>query len=533
MSFNGYVTVLSVVDIILQMEFYQIIAREMESGSIRDKETLQKRKLTLAKQFGLDHIPSDTEILNSGMVPSNMKDLLRIKAIRTVSGVAVVAAMTSPESCPHGKCIYCPGGVENNSPQAYTGHEPAALRGRNNNYDPYSIVFNRLKQLETIGHDTSKVDLIIMGGTFTARDKSYQEYYVKGCFDAMNGFQSGSLDEAMLANETARRRCIGLTVETKPDWFFENEIDRSLAYGTTKVELGVQILNEKVLRINGRGHGLKEVVRSTMLARDSGLKIVYHLMPGMYGSTFDDDMKSFETMISDHKYKPDMLKIYPTLVVKGTPLYRLWKQGKYVPLDTETASELIVNFMQKMPPWIRVQRMQRDIPVKFIEAGVKRSDIHNIIDQKLEERGIKTWEIRTREVGKARSDAGEMTLVRRDYEASGGTEVFLSMENREHISGFLRLRKPSEFAHRMELINSAIIREIKVLGQVVPIGSHSEELWQHKGLGKRLLQEAEEIARSEWGTSRILVISGVGVREYFRKIGYERVGPYMGKGLQG
>ncbi len=514
------------------MEFYQIIGKEISEGMISDRDSLQRRKLTLARELKLDHIPSDTEILRSGTVSSGNIRLLRIKPTRTISGVAVVAAMTSPESCPHGKCIYCPGGMDNNSPQAYTGHEPAALRGRNNNYDPYSIVFNRLKQLDTIGHDTSKVDLIIMGGTFTARSREYQESYIKGCFDAMNMHVSGTLDEAMLENETAARRCIGLTVETKPDWFFEKEIDTALSYGTTKVELGVQLLDERVLRINGRGHGIGEIVRSTGLSRDAGLKIVYHLMPGMYGSTIDDDMKSFDRMISDASFKPDMLKIYPTLVVKGTALYRLWKQGKYMPMDTETASDLIVNFMGKMPPWIRVQRMQRDIPVEFIEAGVKRSDIHNIVDDKLRERGIKTMEIRTREVGKAVSDSGRMELVRRDYAAAGGTEVFLSFENDDHIFGFLRLRKPSENAHRTEMKESAVIREIKVLGEVVPVGAHSDNRWQHRGLGRRLMSNAESIVREEWGLPRILVISGVGVREYFRKIGYTRAGPYMGKSIQ-
>lgn len=513
------------------MEFYQIIAGEITEGRIRDKESLQRRKLSLAREFSLDHIPSDTEILQSGLVPDDKSHLLKIKPTRTISGVAVVAAMTSPEACPHGRCIYCPGGPGNNSPQAYTGHEPAALRGRSNNYDPYSITFNRLKQLETIGHDTSKVDLIIMGGTFTARPREYQEYFIKGCFDGMNGTVSSSLQESMLRNETASRRCVGLTVETKPDWFFEREIDLALDYGATKVELGVQILNERVLRINGRGHGIMEIARSTSLSRDAGLKIVYHLMPGMYGTSDGDDLKSFRRMISDKEFKPDMLKIYPTLVVKDTPLYRLWKAGKYVPMDTETASELIVGFMKEMPPWIRVQRMQRDIPVKFIEAGVKRSDIHNIVDEKLRERGIKTWEIRTREIGKAASDNGKIELVRREYEASGGNEVFLSMENEEHIFGYLRLRKPSAAAHRHEISGSAIVREIKVVGEVVPVGMHSNDLWQHRGMGRALLSYAEDIASKEWGMERLLVISGVGVREYFRKQGYERSGPYMGKSL--
>lgn len=513
------------------MEFYELIGSEINDGKINSRDELQRRKMALARELRLDYIPGDTEILTSGVVEEKYHSLLRIKPTRTISGVAVVAAMTSPERCPHGKCIYCPGGVENNSPQAYTGYEPAALRGRDNDYDSYRIVFNRLKQLETIGHDTSKIDLIIMGGTFTARTREYQKEYIKGCFDAMNKNIAPTLEDSIQINETTNRRCIGLTVETKPDWFMEKDIDLALDYGTTKVELGVQVLHEKSLQLNGRGHGIAEVVRSTQLSRDAGLKIVYHVMPGMYGTEPEDDIESFNRMIGEPEFKPDMLKIYPTLVVKGTSLYRLWKQGKYVPPDTEEVAELVAYFMEKMPPWIRVQRMQRDIPVKFIEAGVKRSDIRNIVDNKLKERGVKTMEIRSREIGLSHKTSNDMELVRRDYDAASGREIFLSYENTDSIFGFLRLRSPSTNYHREEMNNSSVIREIKVLGEVVPVGAHSGDLWQHKGIGRDLIQEAEKITKEELDLDRILVISGVGVREYFRKQGYDRVGPYMGKDL--
>ncbi len=512
------------------MGFYEEIVQEIRTGRVRSKEQLQSRKMQLAKRHSLDYIPGDSEILNSTEFEEEYLDLLRIKPTRTISGVAVVAAMTSPERCPHGKCIYCPGGVDNNSPQAYTGYEPAALRGRNNAYDGYNQVFNRLKQLDTIGHDTSKVDLIIMGGTFTARPVEYQESFIKGCLDGMNRSISGTLEESILNNETAERRCIGLTVETKPDWFFEKEIDLSLSYGATKVELGVQNISEEILRLNGRGHGIEEIIKSTQLSRDAGLKMVYHLMPGMPGSSIEDDKKSFDLMVSDPAYRPDMLKIYPTLVVKGTTIYRMWKQGKYTPLDTDSAVELIVHFMKNMPPWIRVQRMQRDIPVKFIEAGVKRSDIRNLVDEKLSELGIRTMEMRSREIGRI-ADRNEVPLlVRRDYDASGGKEVFLSYETANGmLVGFVRLRIPSRDAHRKEMSGSSIIREIKVFGDVVPVGEKAGNRWQHKGYGSKLMSEAERITLEEFGLDRILVISGIGVREYFRKLGYERVGPYMGK----
>lgn len=512
------------------MDFYTEIEKEIKSGKIRTKSQLESVKFKIAKDLRMEWIPGDTEILNSSTYSEDEKELLRIKKTRTVSGVAVVAAMTSPESCPHGKCIYCPGGVDNNSPQAYTGFEPAALRGRNHAYNPYEIVFNRLKQLEMIGHDTSKVDLIIMGGTFTARSKDYQTGYIKGCLDGMNGFVSHDLEASITENEKSARRCIGLTVETKPDWFMQNDIDLALSYGTTKVELGVQNLRESVLRMNNRGHGIREIAKSTWLSKDAALKVVYHLMPGMYGSSIEDDRKSFERMISCDAYKPDMLKIYPTLVVKGTSLYRLWKNGKYIPMDTEEAVDLIAYYLSIVPPWIRIQRVQRDIPVQFIEAGVKRSDIRNLVEERLSQIGKKSSEIRQREVAHMKGDFGHLSLKRIDYMASRGREVFLSYETPEgKIAGFLRLRKPSSAAHRKECAEAGLIREIKVFGEVVPLGSSPGEAWQHRGLGRTLMSEAESITKDEFSMDRTIVISGIGAREYFRKLGYSNVGPYMGK----
>ncbi|WP_297216185.1 tRNA uridine(34) 5-carboxymethylaminomethyl modification radical SAM/GNAT enzyme Elp3 [Thermoplasma sp.] len=511
------------------MGFFEEMRSVLLSGQISDKDELEDVKLKLSKKYGLDYIPSDVEILNSSSFDDNVKRILRRKPTRTISGVAVVAAMTSPERCPHGKCIFCPGGIDNNSPQSYTGYEPAALRGRNNAYDPYMETFSRIKQLETIGHDTSKIDLIIMGGTFTARDTEYQRGFVKGCLDAMNGVIGNNLDESIRINETSRHRCIGLTVETKPDWFFEREIDLALSYGTTKVELGVQNINDNVLAMNNRGHTVNDIARSTQLARDAGLKIVYHIMPGMYGSNPDLDLKSFELMIGDPRFRPDMLKIYPTLVTKGTGLYNLWKNGRYRPYTTNETVELIVEFMRRMPEWIRVQRIQRDIPVQFIVAGVKRSDIRNLIEKRMKDEGIETGEIRFREIGHHNAKNEAINLKVERYDAGGGREYFISyVTESNRIVGFVRLRIPSDKAHRQEVSGSSIIRELKVFGYEVPVGKHEEDEWQHRGFGTGLVQEAERITLEE-GLHRILVISGIGVREYFRKRGYEDLGPYVAK----
>ncbi|MCL5665786.1 MAG: tRNA uridine(34) 5-carboxymethylaminomethyl modification radical SAM/GNAT enzyme Elp3 [Candidatus Thermoplasmatota archaeon] len=512
------------------MDFFSEVSSEIESGRVRTKDQLQKLKMEIARKYSLDHIPGDSDILAYLHGSEDTRKILTIKGTRTISGVAVVAAMTSPERCPHGKCIFCPGGPDNNSPQAYTGYEPAALRGRNNGYDPYNEVFNRLKQLETIGHDTSKVDLIIMGGTFTAREPSYQMDFVKGCLDGMNRNVSRTLEEAILENENAERRCIGLTVETKPDWFLEKDIDLALSYGATKVELGVQILKDDVLRMNNRGHGIEEIRRSTALARDAGLKIVYHIMPGMYGTSMEDDYGSFDLMFSDPSFRPDMLKIYPTLVVKGTSLYKLWKDGKYVPPATDEMVDFLVYVLEKIPPWVRIQRIQRDIPVRLIAAGVKRSDIRNLAEERIRKLTSGTGEIRYREIGRS-SGRDSITEMRRiDYDASGGREIFLSFETGGSIVGFLRLRIPSEESHRQELTGSSIVREIKVFGREVPIGKHDDQ-WQHRGIGKEMIFLAENITREEFGLRRIAIMSGIGVRNYFRTLGYEILGPYMAKAI--
>ncbi len=514
------------------MDFFTEMQDYLKSGKIKSKDELEYVKIKLSKKYNLDYVPGDVEILNSSDFDDSIRRMLTKKPTRTISGVAVVAAMTSPERCPHGKCIFCPGGVENNSPQSYTGFEPAALRGRYNAYDPYNEVFNRIKQLELIGHDTSKIDLIVMGGTFTARDYEYQGSFVKGCLDAMNGSISGTLYDAVRKNETAKHRCIGLTVETKPDWYFEKEIDDSLSYVTTKVELGVQNIDDRILKINNRGHDVNDIARSTRLARDAGLKIVYHIMPGLYGSTFEDDIRSFDLMINDERFKPDMLKIYPTLVTKGTGLYRLWKDGKYIPYTTDEVVNLLTEFMKKMPPWIRVQRIQRDIPVNLIEAGVKRSDIRDMVDKKLRSGGSDVKEIRFREIGHFSRSFGDFMINDVEYRAGGGIEHFISADTSDgKLIGFVRLRKPSEFAHRQELSGSAIIRELKVFGSEVPIGTKSATEWQHRGFGTMLVSEAERITGEKLGSQRLLVISGIGVREYFRKLGYFDLGPYVAKKL--
>jgi len=506
------------------------IAEKIEEGEIRDKDQLLKYKKFFSREYGLKRIPSDSEILaeiDKGK-RENLLKVLQRKPVRTISGVAVVAVMTSPYPCPHGRCIPCPGGPPY-SPQSYTGREPAAMRAARNNFDPYLQVRDRIKQLEIIGHPTDKIDMIIMGGTFLARDFAYQEWFVKRCYDALNGREARNLEMAEEINETASHRCIGLTIETRPDWCRLQHVEKMLEMGTTRVEIGAQILDDEVLYAMRRGHDVNDIIRATQIARDAGLKICYHIMPGLPGSDYDRDMESFKKMFTDERFRPDMLKIYPTLVVKPSNLYEMWKRGEYKPLEEEEAVKLIAEMKEYVPEWVRIQRIERDIPSNLIEAGVKKSNLRQIVQNRMRENGKKCRCIRCREVGHLGIDVNhDFRLRRREYVASGGREIFLSFESRDAIAAYCRLRIPFKpFFFGKEC---AVVRELKVHGPMVEIGKKSEERWQHRGYGRMLMEEAERQAR-RFNKEKLLVLSGVGAREYYRKMGYSRYGFYMAKNL--
>ena len=511
----------------------------LQGGTLDGKAAVHSAKVRLARKHGLGRIPSDADVLR--IVPPAEREqllpLLRTKAVREASGVVTVAAMTSPEKCPHGKCLYCPGGIERNSPQSYTGHEPAAMRGSNYGYDSYREVKGRLGQLHDCGHPVDKVDLIIMGGTFLARPAGYQVPFVQGCYDAMNGCGSESLEQAIDQNESAPSRCIGLTIETRPDWCFEEHIDRMLSYATTRVEMGVQCLSDSALAKMKRGHGMAEVERATQLARDAGLKVGYHMMPGFPFIGREEELAQYRRLFDDDGFKPDLLKLYPTLVMEGTGLHELWKRGEYAPMSAEDAVDFLAEAKSHFPPWVRVMRIQRDIPVQLIGAGVLKSNLRQLVKKRMAERGLSCRCIRCREVGHLgiQTDGSQEPSLHVDrYEAAGGTEAFISLDTSSGgLAGYVRLRLPSSAAHRPELSDgkSAIVRELRVLGELVPIDHAPGVKWQHRGLGARLLEEAERVTRDDWKIGRILVNSGAGARGYYRKMGYERVGPYMGKTL--
>jgi len=513
------------------------------------KEKIEEIKRECIRRFQLEiGFPPNSEIIRYATEEERKEliPILRKKPVRTISGVAVVAVMTSPEKCPHGKCIFCPGGINSvfgDVPQSYTGREPATMRGLMYNFDPYIQTRERIRQLEKIGHPTDKVELIVMGGTFPARDVEYQDNFIKGCLDALNERPSRTLEEAQRINETAKHRCVALTLETRPDYCGEREINQMLKLGTTRVELGVQTIYNDILEFIERGHTVEDTIRATQLLKDSGLKVSYHIMPGLPGSSIEMDKKVFKEIFSNPDFRPDLVKIYPCLVIEGTKLYKLWKEGKFKPIREEEAVEIITYAKSIMPKWVRTSRIQRDIPANVIVDGVKKSNLGELVYKNLERLGIRCRCIRCREVGHViykrgiYPDPENIKLCREDYSASGGHEIFLSFEDvkKDILIGYLRLRIPYK-PFRPEIDDkTALVRQLHVCGQEQGLfrGSYKEEemLWQHRGYGRALLREAERIAREEFQMRKILVTSGIGVREYYRKLGYRRMGPYMGKEL--
>jgi len=542
------------------------------SGEV-DREDLESAKLEVCGEYAADRVPKNAELLNyateAGHDREALARVLRRKPVRTASGVSPVAVMTSPHPCPHGKCLYCPGGPasEFSSAQSYTGHEPAAARGEQNDYDPYGQVRLRLEQLRHIGHPVDKVELILMGGTMTARSADYQEWFVRRCLEAMNDYDPTGvpdpaegrsfgeddpdfcyLEDVIRTNETAAVRNVATTFETKPDWCGREQIDRMLRLGGTKVEVGVQTTYERINREMHRGHGTQASLDADRRLRDAGFKIGFHMMPGQPGMSRAMSREDFRRLFERPAWRPDYLKIYPTLVVRGTRVYDRWKRGEFEPLTSEAAAELVARVKRDLPKWVRLQRVQRDIPADFIDAGVQKSNLRQLARERMAERGWTCDCIRCREVGMndAALDPDSVDLDVTTYEAAGGTEQFLSFEGEsagggrdDLLVGFCRLRFPGD-PHRRELRDAAVVRELHVYGDEVALSGDGDASgdagdgragYQHRGYGRRLMAAAERRAR-EAGYGTLAVIAGIGAREYYREqLDYHQDGPYVSKRL--
>ncbi|MDO8480392.1 MAG: tRNA uridine(34) 5-carboxymethylaminomethyl modification radical SAM/GNAT enzyme Elp3 [Nanoarchaeota archaeon] len=558
------------------MSYYQeIIALIKEEGP--SKERLARAKTDLCKKHGIKEIPTDYEILMHAPDEDveRIRPFLLSKPQRSISGVAPIAIFAKPSKCPHGTCTYCPGGrgsVFGDVPQAYTGFEPATRRAIRNLYDPYLQVMNRLEQYFVLGHTPEKVDLIIMGGTFPAFPPRYKNQFIMEAYKAMNDFSkqffengklkrnefiaffelphnihtdervtrihkkllemkeqdAKTLEEEQEENEFAAIRCIGLTIETRPDNAQLLHANEMLTWGATRVEVGVQTTYDDVLERIKRKQTVKDAIDTTKILKNLGFKINYHMMPGLPGVSREQDLASLKRIFEDPDFRPDMVKVYPTLVMRGTELYDDWKAGKFIPIRAEEAAEMIAEFKKSVPEWVRIMRVQRDIPVDMTEDGVDKTNLRQLVLEVQKKKGIVCRCIRCRELGRASNLISTHELKVQEYDASGGKEFFLSAEQEDKLIGFCRLRFPDQSLRPEITLDSAIIREVHVYGEATPLGKTGAV--QHKGIGKELMAKAEEIARNA-GKKKVIVISGVGVREYYRKLGYEREGPYMVKSL--
>ena len=557
-------------------DFYQEIITELKTKSFTPNQWT-KHKRELAAKHKLNTIPTNIEIFihTSEQDLPLIKHKLLSKPVRTISGVSPVAIMTSPANCPHGKCTFCPGGINSpwgDVPQSYTGHEPATMRGMRNNYDAYLQVINRLEQYVLMGHTFDKIEIIVMGGTFTARPQIYQDEFIYGTFKAMNDFsdlffdqqhnfnyekfktffelpgsiqdeqRSASIQKKLLQlksqttstieqeqqkNETSNIRCVALCIETKPDWGFLDHRNRMLDQGCTRAELGIESVYDDVLKVTHRGHTAQDSKTSIQILRDLGFKINFHYMPGLPLTDKERDIAGMNQLFTDQGYKPDMIKIYPCMVAPGTALFQQHKLGKFTPLTTDQAAEIIVEWKKNVPEYCRIQRIQRDVPTKYWTAGVALTNFRQYIFQKYNPicRCIRCREPQGKDV-----NWDNIIIKVQEYQASNGTEFFISAEDPQHdiLIGFCRLRFPSQFLREEITAQSALIRELHVYGTATAIGD--EGMIQHKGFGKKLMHKAEEIAQQHQ-KNKIVVISGVGVREYYKKIGYHQEGPYMIKEL--
>ena len=439
------------------------------------------------------------------------------KPTKTISGITPVAVMLPPRPCKHGHCIYCP---SLNVPQSYTPKSPVVIRAAEVDYDAYKQVRARMKAFEAMNHPTEKIEIIIMGGTFLEYPKEFQYHFIKDIYDALNGKKSSSLEKAQKLNEKSKHRCVALCIETRPDVCVKF-IKRMREFGVTRVELGVQIIDDKVYKLVQRGHTVKDVVDATRELKNAGFKIGYHLMPGLPGSNPKKDLELFKKIFSDERFKPDQLKIYPCQVIKGSKLEQDFWKGKYKPYTKEQLEVLLNKMLKLVPRYCRVMRVMREIPPEYLVSGTTRIDLRKDIEADLRKKNSKIKEIRYREVGFAKETDSNLKLKITKYSASNGEEFFLEIVNDEDILfGLLRLRIWD---------SKAIIREVHVYGQSLKLGEKGKNS-QHIGLGKWLMSEAEKTCKDN-KIKKISVISGVGVREYYKNLGYKLENTYMVKNL--
>jgi elongator complex protein 3 len=509
------------------------IARLILSSTALADPNLAKKLAAI--RLGIKEIPTNTSIIDELRrmgAPAEVISRFRRKPVRTRSGVTIITVAVPLFECPHGRCVYCPGGGSTGFPQSYTGREPVVSFARQVGYDVKTQVRAYVERLKRMGHNVDKVELIFIGGTYTSSDLETQRRFVKDALDGLHNASSESVWEAVARAEHAYPRVVGMMVETRPDWCSAERLDELVRLGVTRVELGVQALDDEIYRRIARGHTVMDVVHATRRLRDRAFKVGYHFMPGLPGSSPKKDLEMYRMMFSDPRFRPDALKIYPTMVIPGTPLYELWRRGEYSPYPTDQLVDLLVEMLSITPPYVRIHRIRREIPSDAAADGRYPGNLREIVEGELRRRGLRCLCVRCREVGRAgRVDESSMDIRELRYETLGGREVLLTYETEDGatLAGLLRLRLPDEPANDI-LRDAALVRELHVYGEMAPVGRRVAGSWQHRRIGARLLAKAEETARGE-GYTNLVVISGLGVKEYYAKRGYSRLGPYMAKRL--
>jgi len=562
----------SKIDLSENQELARIIIERASKMEFKGRKEFEKFRNSIVKEYkgvifhNLYFIKAYNDLLKEGKIEPNdgLLTLIRKRGVRTMSGVAPVTVLTKPYPCP-GKCVYCPTDVR--MPKSYLPSQPAAQRAFRQQFNPYTQVFVRLKALQMTGHEVSKVELRVIGGTWSAYPKTYQKWFLKKCLQAMNEFHEQISDkrtdkmedivetrviespygkeevniviikplstgvlkwsDVVKKNEKSDVRCIGINIETRPDFIDKKEVKRLRELGVTKIEMGVQTIYDDVQEFTKRGHCMEDVVKATRLLKDSAFKIAYHMMPNLPGSTVEKDKKMMGELFSNSKYQPDYLKIYPCMVVPKSQLAIDYRKGLFKPYDDETLQDVLFQNMKDIPEWCRVDRVARDIPSTDLEAGSKVSNVRQILEKKFIEKGVRYKDIRFREIKGGNFDLEKVEFVLREYRASGGRDLFLTYEDveKDKLIALLRLRFPGKTFIK-ELAGAALIREVHVYGKQIAVGNKSGGEKQHFGWGTKLMNDAEDLAR-KGGFDKLAVISGIGTREYYRKKGYDLEGTYM------
>jgi len=517
------------------------VIKALYRAKISDINGLQNFKRQASKKWKLRQF-SNVELLqayhlmvkNKRIKPSpRLEKILQKRPVRSLSGIVNVSVLTKPYKCP-GKCIYCPS--QKNMPKSYLQGEPAAQRAQDLGFDPFKQTKQRIEVLKMTGHATDKIEMRIIGGTWSFYPIEYRIDFIKQCFDACNNKKSKNLEQAQKINETAKNRVVGLSIETRPDFIDEKEIKFLRALGITKVELGVQSIYDDVLEFCQRDHNTQATTKATKLLKDAGFKVSYQMMPNLPKSNLKRDLAMFQELFENPDFKPDYLKIYPLVLLKEAPLYKQWQKKQFKDYSEKELRDLIIKIKASVPRYVRIERIIRDIPSQYaLNQAAKVTNLRQYILAEMQKNNLQCNCIRCREVGSDKHDHN-IKLFRYDYEASGGKEIFLSFENqtRTKLYSMLRLRIPSQVFSKQKhflpvLQDSAIIREVHTYGAQTPIAQNKKAASQHKGLGKTLIKEAEKIAKNEFKLKKIAVIAAIGTREYYKKSGYLNTHTYLKK----